>query len=262
MAQKYAGPISTLGITPSFINTLTQQAVTTATTTAINQVWQGAGASFLGSAGQTLVGNLAGSAVNIAMSPALGGQITGSGGRGASSGLNLLATSVTPYVNSAISAGINQAIGNSLRNAGPFAGVLSGVATGFVSQVANNLLGGAFNAAGSGFGSSYKTFPGGSDSDPKADYGDRAYTLGPDGRDVVFSLQPANQGPQAFGLSQATSLPTSSTKLSFNQLSSMPLFAPNATANALKNAAMLNKVGQKAFTTNLSSAFNPTLSLL
>jgi len=238
MAQKYAGPISTLGITPSFINTLTQQAVTTATTTAINQVWQGAGASFLGSAGQTLVGNLAGSAVNIAMSPALGGQITGSGGRGASSGLNLLATSVTPYVNSAISAGINQAIGNSLRNAGPFAGVLSGVATGFVSQVANNLLGGAFNAAGSGFGSSYKTFPGGSDSDPKADYGDKAYTLGLNGSDVVFSLQPANQGPQAFGLSQAISLPTSITKLSYSQLTNLNFNIQYPKENYFKSASM------------------------
>jgi hypothetical protein len=156
MAQTYAGPISTLGITPSFLNTLAQQSAATATTSAINQIYQGAGASFLGSAGQTLVGNLAGSAVNVAMNAALGTQIAGPGGVSASSGRNLLASAITPYVNTVTAAGINQAINNSLQNAGPYAGVLSGVATGVVSQVANNLLGGAFNGAAGGFGSSYK----------------------------------------------------------------------------------------------------------
>jgi len=237
MAQTYAGPISTLGITPSFVGTLAQQAAATATTSAINQIYQGAGASFLGSAGQTLVGNLAGSAVNIAVSSALGGQITGPRGS-ASSGLNLLASSVTPYVNSAISAGINQAIGNSLQNAGPFAGVLSGVATGLVTQVAGNLLGGVFGGAAGGFSSSYKTFPGGSDNDPKADYGDRAYTLGLNGSDVIFSLQSANKGPQSFGLSQALSLPTSITTLPFNQLTSMSPAAGSPAINAIKESAM------------------------
>jgi hypothetical protein len=217
MAQTYAGPISTLGITPSFINTLAQQAASTATTSAINQVYQGAGASFLGSAGQTLVGNLAGSAVNVAMNAALGTQIAGPGGVSASSGRNLLASAITPYINTVTAAGINQAINNSLQNAGPFAGVLSGVATGLVSQVANNLLGGAFGGVAGGFSSSYKTFPGGSDADPSANYDGKAYTLGLNGSDVVFSLQPANQGPQAFGLAQGISFPTSITTLPFNQ---------------------------------------------
>jgi hypothetical protein len=262
MAQTYAGPISTLGITPAFVNTLAQQAAATGTTSAINQVWQGAGASFFGSAGQTLVGNLAGSAVNVAMNAALGTQIAGPGGTSASSGANLLASAITPYVNSTIAAGINQAIGTSLQNAGPFAGVLSGVATGLVTQVAGNLLGGAFGGASGGFGSSYKTFPGGSDSDPAADYDGRAYTLGLNGSDVVFSLQPANQGPQSFGLSQALSFPTSITTLPFNQLTSMSPLVPNATANALKSAAMSDQIGKKAFSSNLSSNFNTSFSLL
>jgi hypothetical protein len=262
MAQTYAGPISTLGITPSFINTLAQQAASTGTTSAINQIYQGAGASFLGSAGQTLVGNLAGSTVNIAMNAALGTQIAGPGGVSASSGRNLLASAITPYVNTVTAAGINQAINNSLQNAGPFAGVLSGVATGVVTQIANNLLGGAFGGAAGGFSSSYKTFPGGSDADPSANYDGKAYTLGLNGSDVVFSLQPANQGPQAFGLAQGISFPTSITTLPFNQLVSMPPLVPNATANALKNAAMSDKIGKKAFSSNLSSNFNTSLSLL
>lgn len=262
MAQTYAGPISTLGITPSFINTLAQQAASTGTTSAINQIYQGAGASFLGSAGQTLVGNLAGSAVNVAMNAALGTQIAGPGGVSASSGRNLLASAITPFVNTVTAAGINQAINNSLQNAGPFAGVLSGVATGVVTQIANNLLGGAFGGAAGGFSSSYKTFPGGSDADPSANYDGKAYTLGLNGSDVVFSLQPANQGPQAFGLAQGISFPTSIPTLPFNQLVSMPPLVPNATANALKNAAMSDKIGKKAFSSNLSSNFNTSLSLL
>ncbi len=237
MAQTYAGPINTLGITPAFVSSLAQQAAATATTTAINQVWQGAGASFLGSAGQALVGNLAGSAVNIAVSSALGGQITGPGGS-ASSGLNLLASSVTPYINSTISAGINQAIGNSLKNAGPFAGVLSGVATGLVTQVAGNLLGGVFGAAGGGFGSSYKTFPGGSDSDPDAEYNNKAYTLGLNGGDVIFALQPANQGIQAFGFSEALDFPTSFTTLATSQFTSMPLTAGSPEIDTAKLTSM------------------------
>ncbi len=262
MAQTYAGPISTLGITPSFINTLAQQAASTGTTSAINQIYQGAGASFLGSAGQTLVGNLAGSAVNVAMNAALGTQIAGPGGIPINSGANFLASTITPYVNTVTAAGINQAINNSLQNAGPFAGVLSGVATGVVTQIANNLLGGAFGGAAGGFSSSYKTFPGGSDADPSANYDGKAYTLGLNGSDVVFSLQPANQGPQAFGLAQGISFPTSITTLPFNQLVSMPPLVPNATANALKNAAMSDKLGKKAFSSNLSSNFNTSLSLL
>jgi hypothetical protein len=196
------------------------------------------------------------------VSSALGGQIAGSGGRGASSGLNLLASSVTPYVNSAISSGINQAIGTSLQNAGPFAGVLSGVATGLVTQVAGNLLGGAFGGASGGFGSSYKTFPGASDSDPPANYDNKAFTLGLNGSDVKFTLQPANQGVQSFGLSQALSFPTSIPTLPFNQLTSMPPLVPNATANALKSAAMSDQIGKKAFSSNLSSNFNTSFSLL
>ena len=139
--------------------------------------------------------------------------------------------------------------------------MLSGVATGLVSQISNNLLGGAFGGATGGFGSSYKTFPGGSDSDPEANYGGKAFTLGLNGSDVVFSLQPANQGPQAFGLAQGVSFPTSITTLPFDQLTSMPPLVPNATANALKNGAMSDRIGKKAFSSSLSSNFNTSLSL-
>lgn len=239
MAQTYAGPINVLGITPSFVNSLAQQAASTATTSEINQIWQGAGASFLGSAGQTLVGNLAGSAVNVAMNAALGTQVAGPGGININSGANFLASTITPYVTSATAAGINQAISNSLQNAGPFAGVLSGVATSFVSQaffgVANTIFGGASG----GFGSSYKTFPGGSNSDPDSNYGGSAYTLGLNGSDVVFSLQPANQGPQAFGDFTAAFSSTFGTTIPFSDLTNVDFGVSYPAIDSAKTTAML-----------------------
>ena len=257
MAQTFAGVIGTLGITPSFVNNATQQAASTASTAAINQIWQGAGASFLGSAGQTLAGNLASSTVNVAMNSALGTRIAGPGGISINSGANFLASTVTPYITGTTAAGINQAINNSLKNAGPFAGVLSGVATGLVSQVFGGITN-AITGASGGFGSSYRTFPGGSDSEPNSNYGKKAYTLGLNGRDVVFSIQPANQGPQTFGAS-SFSFPTSITTLPFNELTSMPLLAGNKTANILKGSAMvgglsksISKVSPSNFSTNFS----------
>ncbi len=230
MAQTYAGPISTLGITPSFINTLAQQAVTTGTTSAINQVWQGAGA----------------------MNAALGSQVAGPGGINISSGANFLASTITPFVNTVTAAGINQAINNSLQNAGPFAGVLSGVATGLVSQISNNLLGGAFGGAAGGFGSSFKTFPGGSASDPEANYGGKAFTLGLNGSDVVFSLQPANQGPQAFGDLLSPLGPTYDTKLSFDQLTNTDFPVQYDALNSLKRDSMFSGTEGFGVTSGLS----------
>jgi hypothetical protein len=160
----------------------------------LQQVWQGAGQSFFGQAGQALAGNLAGSAVNVVLNTALGTEIAGPGGISLDSGANVLASTITPFVTSTVAAGINQSINNALQNAGPFAGVLSGVATGLVSQAFGGLTGAIGGAAG-GFASDFKSFPGGSPSDPDADYGGIAYTR----TDVTFSIQPANQGPQAFG---------------------------------------------------------------
>lgn len=238
MAQTYAGPIPVLGITPSFINNTSQQAVSTATTSAINQIWQGAGASFLGSAGQTLVGNLAASSVNVALNSALGSQIAGPGGINITSGANFLASTVTPYVTGSVAAGINQTINNSLQNAGPFAGVLSGVATGLISQVFGGLTG-AITGASGGFGSSYKTFPGGSNEEPNSNYGGKAFTLGLNGSDVVFSLQPANQGPQAFGDLSAAFGSTFQSKLPFNQLTNANFGVNYSAINAFKTSSML-----------------------
>ena len=252
------GPIPTLGITPSFLTQLGTATIQTGVGAAVGQVWQGAGQSFFGSAGQALVGNLAGSAVNIALNSALGTQVAGPSGLNLTSGANLLASTITPYVTSSVAAGINQTIQQSLQSAGPFGAALSTLGTGLATQIFGGLTNQIFGDATPGLGAAanYKMFPGGG-VEPSSDYGGVAYTL----NDVVFSIQPANQGPQAFGLNQAINFPKSITTLPFSQLTSMPLLAGNETANKLKKSAMVGGIGQKAFSTNLSSNFNTKLSL-
>lgn len=196
------GRLSTLGITPSFINNLAQQTAATGVTQALGQVWQGSGQSFLGSAGQALTGNLASSAVNVAINSALGTQVSGPGGFPINTGGNFLASTVTPFVTSSVAAGINQNIQKSLQSAGPFGNVLSGVATGLVDRTFGALTGGISNLGGTGSqGQNYRMFPGGGgQGEASADYGGKAYTL----TDVTFSLRLANQGPQADGDAQTT----------------------------------------------------------
>jgi hypothetical protein len=200
---------------------------------ALGQIWQGSGQSFLGSAGQALAGGLAGSAVNIALNSTLGTNVVGPQGFSLSSGANILASTVTPYVTGNVAAGINQQIQQSLKGAGAFGPILTNLGTQVVNQAFNGLTDAIFGATDTA--TNYKMFPGGG-GEPSADYGGSSYTL----TDVVFSLQPANQGPQAFGDAQSYSLPKSITTLPFNQLSSMPLLAGSPTANTLKQSAMVN----------------------
>ena len=165
------GPLNVIGINGQFLSSLGTTAFQTLGADATRQVFQGSGQSFLGEAGQAIVGNLAGSVANVALNSNLGTQVTGPGGLKLDSGQNILATVISPYVTSSIAAGINQSINQSLQSAGPFGPALSGVATGLVNQ----LFGGLGNAltGASGFGQSYKSFPGGG-GEPPADYGGNA----------------------------------------------------------------------------------------
>jgi hypothetical protein len=246
------GSINTIGITPSFVTGLATTVTSSTIPQAVGQIWQGSGQSFYGQAGQALVGNLSSSAINIALNSGLGTQVVGPQGLMLNSGANLLASTITPYVTSSVAAGINQSIQQSLQSAGPFGNLLSEVGTGLVNQVFQGITGNIAGAAG--FSQSYKSFAG-AGNEPPADYsGGGSYTLGPNGRDVVFSIQPANQGPQAFGLNQSINFPTSITTLPFNELSNMPLLAGSATVNTLKKSSMSGDISRvrfipKAFTT-------------
>jgi hypothetical protein len=241
------GQLSTVVITPSFLT----QTATQAVSAGLTQVYQGSGQSFFGSAGQVLAGNLAGSVVNVALNSALGTQVAGPNGTSLTSGSNLLASQITPFVTSQVAAGINQTIQQSLTSAGAFGPILS-IASG---QLVNQLFNGLTNATAATTGDSWgqKAFPGAGD-EPPADYGGgNAYTLGPNGGDVVFSLQPANQGPQNFGLNQSINDLTSQTFVPYDHFINPSFSTPNTTADALKFAAMSDNLTTAPFTSRAAS---------
>jgi hypothetical protein len=240
------GPLPTLGITPSYLTQLGTATTSSGVAQGLGQVWQGSGQSFFGSAGQALGGALAGSAVNIAMNSALGTSVVGPQGFSLDSGANLLASTITPYVTSSVAAGINQNIQRSLQSAGPFGPVLSGIGTSLVNQAFNGLSNAIFGGTGIG-GTNYKMFPGGGD-EPPSDYGGSAYTL----TDVTFSLQPANQGPQAFGDVDYSSWSATDTTLPWGTLNG-DVFGVGSpySVDALKESVMKGNFLGDA--TNLSS---------
>jgi hypothetical protein len=224
------GPLSVLGITPEFISTTGTVSAQTGAILGLGQVWQGAGQSFFGLAGQSLAGNLAGSAINIALNSAFGTNVPGPQGIPLDSGANILASVITPYVTGSVAAGINQQLEQSLLSAGPFGPLLASLGTTVVEQAFNGLSGSLLGATSTG--TNYKMFPGGGD-EPPADYGGSSYTL----TDVVFSLQPANQGPQAFGdLSAAFS--KSFTTLPFGDLLNADFGVDYEPINSLKQSVM------------------------
>jgi hypothetical protein len=219
---------------------LATQAASSAASQYVGKVWKGAGQSFLGSAGQALAGNLAGSAVNIAVNSVLGTSVSGPQGLSLNSGANILASTLTPYVTSSVAAGINQNIEKSLKSAGPFGPALSGLATGFVNQATQGITNAIFGAAipGGGSATNYKMFPGGGgEGEAPADYGGSAYTL----EDVTFSLRRANVGPQQDGDAQTGNSPKTTTTIPANTAASSEGAAAASTstgANALKQQAM------------------------
>ena len=239
------GPLATVGITPSYITQLATQTASSGIPQALGQIWQGSGASFLGSAGQALGGALAGSAINIALNSQLGTDVVGPQGLKLNSGANILASTITPFVTGAVAAGINQNINNSLKSAGAFGPILSNLGTSLVNQafgsVANTLLGNTDTAT------NYKMFPGGG-GEPAADYGGSSYTL----TDVVFSIQPANQGPQAFGDFSYANFPGIDTTLPFGTLNG-DVFGVGSpySVDALKQSVMQGNF--QGDVTNLSS---------
>ena len=243
------GRLSVLGISGSYLTGLATQTASSGVSQALGQVWQGAGQSFFGSAGQALGGALAGSAVNIALNSAFGTNVSGPQGLKLDSGANILASTITPYVTGAVAGGINQQIQKSLKNAGPFGPLLSNVGTQLVNQAANSLTNAITGATTPGSGLNIKMYPGGGGpGETEANYGGKAFTL----NDVVFTLERATGRVQATGEEQTTSLPKSLTTVAIDQFTSAPPIA-NKAINSIKQASM--KAGSTAFSKNLSSNF-------
>ena len=225
------GPLSTLGITPSFITGLATQTASTGVPQALGQVWQGSGQSFFGSAGQALAGGLAASAVNIVLNADLATNVVGPQGFFLNTGANLLASTITPYVTGNIAAGINQNIQQSLQGAGAFGPILSNLGTGLVNQAFQGITNGIFGATD--IATNFTMFPGGG-GEPSADYGGSSYTL----TDVVFSLQPANQGTQLFGETSSYWNPTSETTLPWGDTLNADFATDYLGVNAMKGSIM------------------------
>jgi len=268
------GPLNMIGVPPSF----TTQTVTDTISTSTTQVFQGSGQSFFGGGGQNMIGNTSGSFINVALNSALGSGITGPGGLGLASGSNFLAPEITSFVTGAVASGINDTIGTALSSAGDFGSILStgmgllgGLGGGGLGGLAGGLgglggglgglagglggLGGGLGGGPSGFSS--KTFPGAGE-EPQAFYSSgQAYTLGSNAVDVLFSLQPANKGPQLFGLNQAINDPLSATTSPFSSFVSPDISAPNAIADSVKFEAMNNNFASAPFKSNFASNFSP-----
>lgn len=256
------GLLNVVGIVPSYTSNLGQQTSSSGIVEAQNQVWQGAGRSFVGQPGQPLTGSLTSSPINVALNPDTVQGITGGNGFSLNSGANILAPSLTRYLGGNQAFSLNNQIGNSLGSAGPFGSLLSAGGSSLLGAAANVAggVGGTIGAvAGALIGAAnYIMFPG-AGGEGASNFAGIPYTL----TDVTFSLQPANRGPQAFGSSAATTNPTSSTTLPFNQYTSMPQLAGSPTANALKSSAMVGGLSKAAFSPSLSSQnFNTSIPRL
>lgn len=253
------GPLSVVGITPAYLSGPAKQTLSSGAQVALGQVWQGSGKSFATKVGQQLTGALTDSAVNIAVNALTGKQVENVGGILLDSGKEVLASSLTQYLTGPLASEINNSIGKSLESAGPFGPVLSSAANSLVSTALGGIggaIGGAIPGGGGGVGgvaggnaTNYKMFPGGGD-EPPADYGGNAYTL----EDVVFSIQPANQGPQTFGDAAAAFDPKIGTKLPFGDLINADFGVDYPLVNDLKESVMQGNFLGDVISTNTGLA--------
>lgn len=227
------GPIPLVAVLPQFTgNTVVAQFNSVSPnqiTSLVNQVYQGAGQSFIAGQGQAVVTNSTQSFVNVGVSQEINLEVEKTSGLNLGSGQNYLASALSTQVAAYLSLLINANISNSLRSAGQFGPELSSIGTSLITNGFNIVLGGlGFGIFNAGFSS--LTFPGAGD-EPPADYsGGGSYTL----QDIVFSLQPANQGPQSSGLENAINDPKIPTNISYNQFSSV-FSLPNYTGIEFDN---------------------------
>ncbi len=189
----------------------------------------------IGISSEPYVSNAINTTLNVGLSSALGDAVSNEVGLDLAVGSNILKSQITPFLTVDVSQALNRSVSSALQNAGPLGPALSQIAGQTVTALGQNILGGIFGLAGGswdGVPDPTQQWPGAGGNEGEANYAGRAYTTGTGGPDVVFSIQPANQGPQAFG-SQAFD-----TSLAFT---SMPLtdyteFAPDFTSKAFDPA--------------------------
>ena len=146
------------------------------------------------SLGNLAIQNVTGVVANVALGPETSAKVSGFLGLGPTALDNVAGSIITPGL---VSAG-QQVLGNFLNDqlvssgilgsaAGPLASALSTALQGGVNNLAGDLLSGLL---GGGNSDPSRWFPG-AGNEPNADYGGSAYTGGPIGPDVVFSIASA-----------------------------------------------------------------------
>ena len=191
--------------------------------------------------------------VNVGLSQQLGSNLSQQSGINLAGGQNVLQSQLTPLISAGSSNQLNDSVLNTVGSLGgvgsltsilPSAGFLGGggLMGGGGFGVGNILGGGGFGGGellagagagvgsllsglggglggllggggmGGGGGANNKIWPGGGGNGP-SDYGGFMHNLGQNGPDVVFSIVPANNGPQTAGLSSALSSATVDTTL-------------------------------------------------
>lgn len=243
------GPLNLVGITPQLVSNIVTTSVSSGVVQSANQLLRGVGNQSLAQAGSAVLGNV----VNVGLNSILGTQVAGSSGLSLTTGANVLASTITPFVTSGLAQGINQSIQNSLKSAGPLGSVLAEIGTGLVNQGLNgltNLITGA-TTPGSGAGGSQasKFFPGAGDEPPANYSGGNSYTLGSNGPDVVIAIRPANSGPLQSAAAEAVNNPSVPTTQPLTQTAN-PATVQAPAVNTLKKAVMLGSPRSQAYAGN------------
>lgn len=202
MAPRYqGGRIPLIGVPATAFTNVAQQAVVQAVPNTF--------VPYVGSSLNGIVGGATGAALNIGLAGILGDEVARQAGVDLFAGQNFLDSQITPFITNTLGNAVSTSIQDSLRNAGPLGPIVGDLAgnivTGLASSLGNSL---GLNIPGAGNGPSLtapsQPYPGaGGEGEKTANYGGSTYNLGTGGPDVVFSIVPANSGPQLFGLGQA-----------------------------------------------------------
>lgn len=211
-----------------------------------------------GGFGRPLVNNAINTAVNVGLSTALGDSISQSIGLDLTAGQNILKTQVTPFLTTGVTQALNQTVSNSLGGLGPAAPVVSQIFSQATTALGLSFLGGLFGVQGSwnGVSSPTRQWPG-AGSEPDANYGSSNFSGGTGGPDVIFSIRPANQGPQLTGSEAFSVSDLSPTTVALNAFTGTP---PNITGDAY-SPAFLAKAESMGFSSSLSTIDTSGLTL-
>jgi len=164
--------------------------------------FEGGAIPLIGVASSAVTTNAINTSVNVGLSSVLGESISRDIGLDLTAGQDILKSQISPFLTSTLTQSLNQVVSNSLGGLGPAAPVLSQVFGQATTALGLNFLGGLGGGSGVWEGVSEPTqqWPGaGGDTETPANYGGSAFSTGSGGPDVVFSIQPANQGPQLTG---------------------------------------------------------------